>query len=196
MKWRGNKSVKCSGGNSWQGRRCGGKPTPSLQRQPLSARGQGGVSAVLFTVRAYTRWEQRPSLDRLTNTIVSFLAITVALLSTVGKTSRSCDCNMTNEFGRLLLATGTGDKVSFCFILTLDSTDNLSQKHPGRVFILIQFPGWLYKPWIINPEGCIWTAEQFLTVSDCPIKHWNGRIFLDRSQWTWLQEQSLEPSLG
>lgn len=32
MKCRGNKTVRCSGGNSWQGRCYGGKPTPSLQR--------------------------------------------------------------------------------------------------------------------------------------------------------------------
>jgi len=196
MKWEGNKSVNCSGGNSWQGRHCGGKPTPSLQRQPVSAWRQGGMSAVLFTGRAYTRWKQHPSLKRLTNITLSFLAISVALLFITGKTSWPCGCNTTNEFGRLISAKGIWDKVNFLFILTLDSTVNLNQKHPGRVFILIQFPVWLYKPWIINPEGCIWTARQFLTVSDCPTKHWSGRVFLDRSQWTWLQEQSLESSLG
>lgn len=183
----GNKSVKCSGGNSWQGRHCGGKPTPFLQRQHVSAWEQERVSAVLFTVRPYTTWEQHPSLNRLTNnTIISFLAISVFLLSRVGKTSQPYDCNMTNEFGRLISTKGIGDKVNFHFIITLDSTANPSQKYPGRAFILIQFPGWLYKPWIINPEGCIWKAEQFskfLTVSDCPTKHWNVIIFLDRSQW-------------
>lgn len=136
--------MKCSGGNSWQGRHCGGKPTPFLQRHHVRACGQAGGSAVLFTVRPYTTWEQHPSLNRLTNIIISFLAISMALHSRIGKTSRPCD--MTNELGRLISAKGIQDKVNFHFILTLDSTAKPSQKYPGRAFILIQFPGWLYKP--------------------------------------------------
>lgn len=42
IKWGGNKSVKCSGENSWQGRHCGGKPTPFLQRQLWVPEGKEG----------------------------------------------------------------------------------------------------------------------------------------------------------
>lgn len=98
---------------------------------------------MLFTVRAYPRWEQHPPLSRLTNIIVSSLAISAALLSIAGRT---CDCNMANKSGRLISAKAIGDKINFHFILALNSAANLSQKHPGRVIILIQFPGWLCKP--------------------------------------------------
>lgn len=135
MKWGGNRSVKCSGGNSWQGRHCGGKPTPSLRRQPECLRRKMGVcsAAVSCAVRAYTTWEQHLFPNSLTSIIVLFLAISVDFLSTAGKISWPCDCNMMNELGRLISAKGIRDKVNFHFILTLGSTANLSQKHPGSV---------------------------------------------------------------
>ena len=60
---------------------------PEAAYECLRARRGVCSAAVLFTVRAYTRWEQYPSLKKLTDIIVSFLAISVALLSIVGKPS-------------------------------------------------------------------------------------------------------------
>lgn len=89
---------------------------------------------MLFTVRACPRWEQHPVLSRFTNITASSLAIIMALLSIVG---RICDCNTANKSYRLISAKAIGDKINFLFILVLNSTASLSQKHPGRVIILI-----------------------------------------------------------
>lgn len=55
------------------------------------------------------------------------------------------------------------DKINFLFILALNSTANVSQKHPGRMIILIQFPSWLCKTRIIKQSNSL-SASLFQTV--------------------------------